>query len=455
MVNNVAKTIVRYEKENKKSNKFEYLILMKNNQLFGYVFTTDFIFQKMSIRFTLVDLSGIILSKKQDYYNLFFRRYIMSSFLQETIKEEKEEFSNDDLFNINSWGADLSFRELIAMYDENDLVKPTLQRKYVWTMDEASRLIDSILLGLPIPSIFLAKKEDKRLIIDGYQRIKTVYDFVNGIFSKNGKIFKLSNSKIINERWRGKTFLELTEDEQRRIKNTTIHAIIFEQKKPNNDSGMYQIFERINTSGRTLCSQEIRNCIYQGKYNELLMELNRNSIWRKILNCEEDPRMSDVENILRYFAIKNLSKTEEFSKNQINLKKYLNDNMSLKCNLSDYECNKYKFDFINTIEKVYDCLGITAFNNVSEKKDEQGNWIYSNQFVNKFHPTIYEAIMLSFNFALRRNLNFDNMQEKQLELLNDIRFKEAATIRTTNLKNIKMRVELATMHFFGEEYEWE
>lgn len=451
----MKKNIVRYEKENKKSNKLEYLIFKKQNKLFGYLFTTNFIFSKKSIRFTIVDLSDIILAKKQDCYNLFLGRYIMSSFLQETIKEEKEEFSNDDLFNINSWGADLSFRELISMYDENDLIKPNLQRKYVWTMDEASRLIDSILLGLPIPSIFLAKKEEKRLIIDGYQRIKTVYDFVNGIFSKNNKTFKLSNSKIINERWRGKSFLELTEDEQRRIKNTTIHAIIFEQKRPNNDSGMYQIFERINTSGRTLCSQEIRNCIYQGEYNELLMELNKNSIWREILNCEEDPRMTDVENILRYFAIKNLPKTEEFSKNQINLKKYLNDNMSLKCNLSDNEYKEYKFDFINTLEKVYEYLGKTAFNNISEKKDEQGNWVYSNQFVNKFHPTIYEAIMLSFNFALKRNLKFENLKEKQLKLLNDISFREATTIRTTNLKNIKQRVELATVYFFGVEYEWE
>lgn len=448
------KNIVRYETENNKSDRLEYIIFKKQNFLLGFLFTTNFILPKKSIRCTIVDLSDIIVPNIKNYYSFFWRRYIMSSFLQEVTKEEKEEFSNDDLFNINSWGADLSFRELISMYDENDLIKPNLQRKYVWTIDEASRLIDSILLGLPIPSIFLAKKEEKRLIIDGYQRIKTVYDFVNGIFSKNNRIFKLSNSKIINERWRGKSFLELTEDEQRRIKNTTIHAIIFEQKKPNNDSGMYQIFERINTSGRTLCAQEIRNCIYQGKYNELLMELNKNLTWRKILKCEEDPRMADVENILRYFAIKNLAKTEEFSKNQINLKKYLNDNMALKCNLSDDEYNQYKLDFINTIEKVYDCLGETAFNNISEKRDEQGNWIYNSQFVKRFHPTIYEAVMISFSFALKNNFNFDNMKEKQLELLNDIKFRESATIRTTNLENIKKRVELATMHFFGEKYEW-
>lgn len=85
----------------------------------------------------------------------------MKSFEQAKIKDENESFSNDDLFNINSWGADLSFRELISMYDENDLIKPTLQRKYVWSIEEASRLIDSILLGLLFRVYFSLKKRKK------------------------------------------------------------------------------------------------------------------------------------------------------------------------------------------------------------------------------------------------------------------------------------------------------
>lgn len=228
------KNKVIYLKKKFLSYDFEYFIFIyKNNDLFGFATQIPLKSKNLSIRCTICNLFDIIKNRKETQT---FRRYIMSGFEKFKISEEEESFSNDDLFNINSWGADLSFRELISMYDEDDLIKPELQRKYVWKIEEASRLIDSILLGLPIPSIFLAKKEEKRLIIDGYQRIKTVYDYVHGIFSKNGRSFKLSNSKIINERWRGKTFSQLTEDEQRRIKNTTIHAIIFEQKKPNNDS---------------------------------------------------------------------------------------------------------------------------------------------------------------------------------------------------------------------------
>ena len=115
----------------------------------------------------------------------------------EEISAEKEDFySDDDIFNFNSWGADLSFRELIERYDQDELVKPEMQRNYVWDKVEASRFVESLLLGLPVPSIFLAKTEDEKLlIVDGYQRIITVYDYVQGISNIDGKIFKLTDSK--------------------------------------------------------------------------------------------------------------------------------------------------------------------------------------------------------------------------------------------------------------------
>ena len=127
--------------------------------------------------------------------------------IQHIREEDADYYSDDDLFSISSWGADLSFRELIERYDEDALVKPELQRNYVWDRAEASRFIDSLLLGLPVPSIFLAKtSNEKMLIIDGYQRIMTVRDYVRGIFTGDGKIFKLSRAEKVNNRWRGKAF---------------------------------------------------------------------------------------------------------------------------------------------------------------------------------------------------------------------------------------------------------
>lgn len=101
------------------------------------------------------------------------------SAIEEISSEVEDDYSDDDLYKIKSWGSDMSFREIITMYDEDELVKPEMQRHYVWEKVEASRFIDSLLLGLPVPSLFLANtKDEKKIIVDGYQRIMTVYDYV-------------------------------------------------------------------------------------------------------------------------------------------------------------------------------------------------------------------------------------------------------------------------------------
>src|SRR5690606_21555034 len=276
------------------------------------------------------------------------------------------ETSNDDLFNITSWGADMSFRELISMYDDDELLKPELQRKYVWDKPEASRFIESILLGLPIPSIFLANTPDNnKLIIDGYQRIMTVYDFVKkGVFSKDGKAFKLTNTDKINHRWRGKSFNELSEFDQKKIRQTTIHAIIFEQKHPSyNDSSLFQIFERSNTSGKVLKSQEIRNCVYQGQLNTLLFELNQDVNWRKLYGSDaEDSRMLDLEFILRFFALGSDDiRRRHGNKGQISLKMYLNNFMGEKeHNLQPFIANKRQ-EFLEVVNFLYKHIGVNTF----------------------------------------------------------------------------------------------
>ncbi|MCQ5098288.1 DUF262 domain-containing protein [Blautia producta] len=289
------------------------------------------------IRTYIIDVQNkkLVLSKEELFHRYVVKNYredermatLREQMIVDEIKEEMDGYSDDSLFNITSFGTDMTFRELITMYEEGDLEKPEMQRNYVWNKNEASRFIDSVLLGLPVPSIFLAKtKDEKRLIVDGYQRIMTVYDYVQrGIFGGDGKSFALSNSEIINKRWRGKTFQELQPEEKRRIRNFPIHAIVFEQKEPQDDTGMYQIFERINTGGRTLKPQEIRNCVYHGDFNKLLVELNKNANWRKIYNDGvEDTRMADIELILRMFAFGYIYSQEEIQQKQINLVKYLN-----------------------------------------------------------------------------------------------------------------------------------
>ncbi|MPM24272.1 hypothetical protein SDC9_70753 [bioreactor metagenome] len=372
----------------------------------------------------------------------------------EEIVDEEMSYSDDDLYTINSWGADFSFREILEMYKDGDILKPELQRNYVWTKNEASRFIDSILLGLPIPSVFFAKEPNETmLIVDGYQRIMTVSDYLNGIFSGDKKVFKLSNSENINYRWRGKAFKELTASEQRKIRMTTIHAIIFEQTKPNDNTGMYQIFERINTGGKVLKPQEIRNCVYQGAFNTLLFELNKNKSWRDILQSKaEDARMADLELILRFFAIRDIFVRPESEQKQINLVKYLNKYMSDNKKINDEEAKVKKEIFVNTIKTIYSLLGDNAF-----KRNKVG----TNNFGTKINPAVFDAVASATSYVLdtRENKkqaipNAELFLENYIKLLNDSEFLDAITKRTTDIKNIKKRVQLSTQYLFGVDHEF-
>lgn len=361
--------------------------------------------------------------------------------------EADDDYSDNDLFEISSWGADLSFRELINRYDDDELVKPELQRNYVWDKPEASRFIDSILLGLPVPSIFLAKtKEDKLLIIDGYQRLMTVRDFVKGIYSKDKSHFRLSRTEKIHERWRGKSFIELSSEEQRRIRNTTIHAIIFMQQQPKRgDTSLYQIFERINSSGRTLLPQEIRNCVYQGKLNSLLIDLNKDAAWRTLWGSESpDDRMRDIEFILRFFALSSAYILDE---------KKAPPRISLKKFLSEYMDSEEKLDlahlsarFSRTCSFILEHIGLSAFHN-SASGSTRGNASFS--------PTVFDSVMIGTDIALENGLREDpqDLGKKRDKLLAESAYQSLLYQETMRTANIRERVKLMHEALFGDANE--
>jgi len=369
----------------------------------------------------------------------------------EVIKGELEDsYSNDDLYNINSWGADLSFRELISMYDEDELLKPELQRKYVWEKSEASRFIESILLGLPVPSIFLANtKDEKKLIIDGYQRIMTVVDFVNGIWTKDGKVFKLSNTEKINERWRGRAFGELSKADQRRIRSTTIHAIIFEQRTPaDNDTSLYQVFERINTGGRALMPQEIRNCVNQGLFNDLLFELNKNQSWRLLFGKEEeDSRMRDLEFVLRFLAI-DTEFIRDTDNTVISLKKYLNEFMGSKKSQCKETIQRRRDKFNYVMNFAHNYIGENAFFNIVSGEE--------TKIRKRFYPTIFDAICPAISIAHQRlgdDIPLDDLENKRLEMLKDPEFRKYSSEGTMQIAHIHGRIDKALTYLFGISYE--
>lgn len=353
-------------------------------------------------------------------------------------EEREQETSNDDLFNITSWGADPSVRELITQYQEGDIEKPELQRKYVWTKKAASRFIESLLLGLPVPSIFLANLESgKRLIIDGYQRIRTLVDFIDeGVWSGDETIFRLSNNEHINWRWRGKSYKELNEDDKRRLRNYSLHAIIFEQKHPQNDSGLYQVFERINTSGTPLNDQEIRNCVYQGNFNTLLFSLNENRQWRNLNAGPVDSRMRDIELILRFFAM-DTPAVYRSKESVITLKHLLNKFMSDHLSDNDASLNASGEHFCRVVSFIYDAYGEEAFFNLQNDLEKLRRRLY---------PTVFDSIMVATSIALEQGFTPASnveMKERRLELLRDQDYRNSITQGTMRVENIKMRISRA------------
>ena len=353
-------------------------------------------------------------------------------------EERNEELSNDDLFNISSWGADPSVRELITQYSEGDIEKPELQRKYVWNKKVASRFIESLLLGLPVPSIFLANIEStgKRLIIDGYQRIRTLHDYIHdGIWRGDDSVFRLVDSNVINTKWRNKTFSELSESDKRRLKNYTIHAIIFEQRRPANDSAMFQIFERINTSGVTLNDQEVRNCVYQGAMNTRLFELNTKQEWRELFGKKmQDNRMIDLELILRFFA---MNKPEIYLSDEKSfvLKKILNDEMANNRSESDY-LETVCTDFVRTIDFIYSNFGEEAFYNLQNDLKKIRKRLY---------PTVYDSLMIATSIALSKGFNPEgiDLKERRMAMLRDESYRESITQGTMTVEHIRTRIQRA------------
>ncbi|HSI44157.1 MAG TPA: DUF262 domain-containing protein [Methylotenera sp.] len=369
--------------------------------------------------------------------------------IESIIEENEDSYSNDDIYNITSWGADLSFRELITMYEENELVKPELQRHYVWEKVEASRFIESLLLGLPVPSIFLANtSNDQKLIVDGYQRIMTVYDFVRGIWSKDGRVFRLSNSDKINSRWKGKSFGELESAEQRKIKSTTIHAIVFEQMKPTEgDTSLYQIFERINTGGRALGAQEIRNCVYQGPLNSLLIDLNKNKDWRHFFGKDIDSRMKDIEFILRFFAL-NTEKVKNAAKGNISLKKLLNEFMGDKANNTDDAISKLRFDFESAISFVYNNIGTNAFYNIVSGDP--------GKIRKRFYPTVFDSVMVATSIAINKlgpKIPTADLEAKRIHLLQIPEYRKFISEGTMQTESIHGRILLALEVLYGIQYK--
>ena len=205
-------------------------------------------------------------------------------------------------YSITSYGADYPIDGLVRRIRDGSIYIPSFQRGYVWSLPQGSRFVESLLLGLPVPGIFLSKDDatQKLLVIDGQQRLLTLSWFYEGIFRPTGRAFALQG---VQERFDGVTYQSLSDEDRRRLDDSILHATVIKQEEPSEDeSSVYYIFERLNTGGTPLRPQEIRTAIYHGPFNDLLRTLNQRPAWRALYG-PEDVRMRDRELILRFLAL--------------------------------------------------------------------------------------------------------------------------------------------------------
>jgi Uncharacterized conserved protein len=196
---------------------------------------------------------------------------------------------------IHTQGYDLSLNTLEEQWDDGTLIIPDFQREYVWDNAKASRLIESLLLNIPIPSLFLSETPDAKYeIVDGHQRVYSVIRYLDNQFPLSG--LRIQQELI------GLRFFRLPEREQRFLRTRVIRAIIISADSA--PEMKFEVFERLNTGGLALNAQEVRNAIYRGTLNEELKRLENDPGLRLCLGTKSPRRrMVDRELILRFWAL--------------------------------------------------------------------------------------------------------------------------------------------------------
>lgn len=338
--------------------------------------------------------------------------------------DDNEEVEATVIYDISSYGADYDVDGLVKRLKRGDIFIPPFQRDYVWNQAEASRLVESLLLGLPVPGVFLAKEgESNRLsVIDGQQRLKSLLFFYEGFFNtKKGdtrkRVFKLKN---VQKQFEDKTYEDLDEEYRIKLDDSIIHATIIKQESPDNDNtSIYHVFERLNTGGRKLTPQEIRTAIYIGKLNELIAELNEHQSWRELFG-KKNNRLKDQEMILRFFCM--YKSIDSYTKP---LKEFLNKFNCRHKNPSDSELEEFTIVFKNTTDLILNKFGKAAF------KPER-----------VFNAAAFEVLMVGIAKRLNTAVDFNRLALNISELYKEQVFIDSITRATSDDKVVELRHKL-------------
>jgi uncharacterized protein with ParB-like and HNH nuclease domain len=385
-----------------------------------------------------------------------------------TIQEELIWIDPED--DLNSSSEDISFTEYDISASPNDfniktlfdfigsgIVKiPGFQRNYVWDIKRASKLIESIIIGIPIPQIFLYEEaKNKFIVIDGQQRYMTIYYFMKKRFPRNEKRLELrmifdenkgipdsilnNNDYFIDfnlklptsqagqtNKFNGLNYFTLDDEDKVSFDLRTIRNIIIKQNAPDDEhSVVFEIFNRLNSGGVNLKPQEIRTSLFHSKFYDMLYKINLNPEWRKLTpSSTPDLNMRDIEILLRGFAM--LIDGESYKPS---MTKFLNK-FSLKA-------KEFPDENINYLELLF-----LAFLNKSSTNDNQ---LFHSK-TGRFNISVFESIFVAscIKSFSEKKIDINDVDFSKVELLkNDEQFIDATQSGTASEKNVRFRISLA------------
>ncbi len=350
--------------------------------------------------------------------------------IQSELDDQGSEPSN---YDVVTYPADYTLEGLVAKYDKTIFV-PGFQRKFVWTIKQSSRLIESFLLGLPVPPVFLyaLPRSNELHVVDGQQRLLSIFYFFQGYFGEadlkgNRVVFRLEG---LNEDspYNGLTYVDLKKQHEgsfNRLNDAVLRAFIIKQIKPKGSSSIYHIFERLNTGGTQLVGQEIRNCIYHGPFNDMLIRLNKRKEWRVILGKPgEDKRQRDVELILRFLTLFHSS-----PKYHKPMKDFLSEFME------DHKNDQHPA--INEFQELFDSTAKTVLSNLGAKPFH----IRAG-----FNVAAFDGVFVAFARNLFRVPK--NIKEKYRILVKSRKFLDVVSSSTTDEEVVKRRLSLVEKKLF-------
>lgn len=329
---------------------------------------------------------------------------------------------------ITTQAYDKSVSDIVRMIDDKDIrLDPDFQRNYVWDNKKASMLIESIILNVPIPVIYVSQEEDDSWsVIDGLQRLSSLKRFFDGKF-------KLSGLEILSDLNKS-DITTLNPKALRMLKNGLLRVIMITHDS--NEEIKYDVFMRLNTGSVHLTEQELRNCLYRGTLNKFLKEVVQNQKWLELMGLKEPhKRMADREMVLRFLAI---CKNWDSANGILNgykgrMKSFLNAFMKEHKDIKGQESNEWKQLFEETVEKVYLVYGEYAFR-------RQGLDGMREKTINR---AIIDVIMLSATQHSLEELmaNKEKIAQRFIEMTNnDVEFRNSIKIGTSDTKVITLRL---------------